>query len=346
MTDKKKIRRLIKVILCNLCIVGVLLVGAEFLYRWFILERIRFEDQLYFEFDNELGWTTKPGSYDSETGKVTITSDRFRKTDPPGFSAQSKIILAVGDSYTFGNYAADDETWPYYLAEMLTARVVNAGVSGYGFDQSVLRLARVIGKVSPDLVILSLIYDDIPRSELSRRVHSKPYFRIVEGDMKVFNQPVPPLVMTKEGQCWYDNIRIVRDFKDSITGNVNPHRYDVREHHQGMVVARHLCILAQELVEKEGARLLILIQPNLEEALEYQKKGTDEFEAIARSLGISVLNLYPLLEFDFPDVDNRFDLWVYDFGHHSARGNKWVAEKLAEYLADKPEIYKINPIGK
>lgn len=340
MIDKRKIRRLFAVIFLNLCIVVVLFVGAEIFYRWFILNHIRFEDQLYFEFDNELGWTAKPGSYDSETGMVTITPDRFRETAPPGIYSQSNIILAVGDSYTFGNYAADDETWPYYLAEMLNARVVNAGVSGYGLDQSVLRLSRVIHKIEPDLVILSLIYDDIPRSELSRRVHSKPYFRLVDGDLRVFNQPVPQPVLVKEGDHWYDNILIVRNFKDSLRSNINPHCYDVREHYQGMAVARLLCVMAEELAEQEGASLLVLIQPNREEAREDQKKGTDEFEAIVRSLGIPVLNLYPLLESDFPEVDDRFDLWVYDSGHHSAQGNRWVADKLAAYLADNPEIYK------
>ena len=48
-------------------------------------------------------------------------------------------ILAVGDSYTYGEEVGENDSWPAQLQRIKNQRVLNAGVSGYGFDQSVLR---------------------------------------------------------------------------------------------------------------------------------------------------------------------------------------------------------------
>ena len=334
MSGKKKKSSWLIIVLFNLGLIILLLGGAELAYRRILLSRIRFEDASYFEYDPELGWVPAPGEYQSRTGPVTITDQRFRKTPGKPGPIKPETILAVGDSYTFCNYVGDHQTWPSYLAGTLNCRVINAGVSGYGFDQSVLRLERVLGRVKPEMVILSLIYDDIPRSELSRRVHYKPYFRVIDGNLQLFNQPAPSPVKVGKGERWYDSILIFRDLWDSILGNINPHRHDIREHREGMDVARLLCLRTRELAREAGARLLIVIQPNREEPLKFQKEGAEKFESIVRSLDIPVLNLYPLLEKDFPEVEKRFDLWVYDSGHHSARGNKWVASRIAGYIID------------
>src|SRR5262245_39046822 len=66
-------------------------------------------------------------------------------------------ILAVGDSFVFGNGVSDDETWPAILERRLNRRVVNGGVLAYGTAQAVLRAEHLL-KLGPySLVILSIL---------------------------------------------------------------------------------------------------------------------------------------------------------------------------------------------
>jgi len=64
------------------------------------------------------------------------------------------VILAFGDSLTFGTGAGRDESYPTVLARRINREVVNAGVPGEETDQGLKRLPKVLARVKPDLVIL------------------------------------------------------------------------------------------------------------------------------------------------------------------------------------------------
>jgi hypothetical protein len=69
---------------------------------------------------------------------------------------------------------------------------VNAGVSGYAFDQMVISTEQLVPKVKPLFVIASFTPGDIRRAEL--RVAwscEKPYFTVKEGTLDLHNVPVP-----------------------------------------------------------------------------------------------------------------------------------------------------------
>lgn len=102
-------------------------------------------------------------------------------------------ILATGDSYTFGDEVTDGETWPAHLQRLIGRRVLNAGVSGYGFDQAVLRAESLAARVRPSAIVVAFIADDLRRLEM-RRIWGaeKPYFAVVDGRLVLRNVPVPP----------------------------------------------------------------------------------------------------------------------------------------------------------
>ena len=125
------------------------------------------------QYDEILGWTPEPG-FDSERNKwgtrVTIDAQGLRVNgngEPP--LPGLPHVLAVGDSFTFGDEASNNETWPAALEALTGARVSNGGVFGYGFDQTVLRAERLVPRLAPDILVLSVISSDIPRCELSMR---------------------------------------------------------------------------------------------------------------------------------------------------------------------------------
>jgi lysophospholipase L1-like esterase len=137
--------------------------------------------------DPALGYVPRP-SY-SAAG-LHFDADGFRRSAAmPGRGA----ILAVGDSFTSGEEVEDDETWPAHLQRLLGRRVLNAGVSGYGFDQIVLRAEQIVPDRQPSAVVVSFIADDVRRTEMRRQWSAeKPYFDIENGALVLRNVPVPP----------------------------------------------------------------------------------------------------------------------------------------------------------
>ena len=64
------------------------------------------------------------------------------------------MVVAFGDSLTFGTGAGEAESYPSVLAEMLGCRVLNEGVSGETTTAGLARLPGVLESDHPDLVIL------------------------------------------------------------------------------------------------------------------------------------------------------------------------------------------------
>ena len=73
-------------------------------------------------------------------------------------------ILAFGDSLTAGVGADKQHSYPSVLARLSGRKVVNAGISGEVTEQGLARLADVIAKTSPDLMILLEGGNDILRN--------------------------------------------------------------------------------------------------------------------------------------------------------------------------------------
>ena len=161
--------------------------------------------QIYYTFDtydSTKGWVSKPNLRDMPVfdNKVLNTNSKgFRGlTEYPYSKDKDKIrILVIGDSYTFGEEVSDNETYPFYLQELIpNSEVMNLGMHGYGHDQMLIFLKEEGIKYKPDIVILGFIHPDMTRNMVNFRDYAKPKFELNDKGLKLTATPVPSLEQT------------------------------------------------------------------------------------------------------------------------------------------------------
>ena len=97
---------------------------------------------------------------------VRITTNDFGLRGPAlpvGHPPGLRRVLALGDSFTFGDAVEADEAWPARLETLLNQgrpvdrwQVVNAGIPGHGTGQQLLMYRMLEDRLRPDAVVLGL----------------------------------------------------------------------------------------------------------------------------------------------------------------------------------------------
>jgi hypothetical protein len=294
----------------------------------------------YHTYDAELGWV--PKSSNQWGTSITILKEGIRSngrgevwdgTDDP--------ILAVGDSYTFGDQVPDSETWPAQLEKLSGRRVINGGVDGYGVDQIFLRARRLLSRYRFSTVIFSFIPDDIRRSQMSVMfATAKPYFDFKDGRLTLENVPVPPTFLPeKESELLIaaEHSRLVH----AVMKRLFPEWWlraqsqtPVQNQEQGIKVACALLHELEGLTKSRGAALIVLAQHWEFEPASESMTAESALSCISDP-ATRVLDLKPALsELTAKDPSSYHRLYN-AFLHMSAEGNQFVAHQILPILTEQ-----------
>jgi len=291
-------------------------------------------------YDASSGWVPRTGSLSLWGKTVTILEYGIRSN---GMSSadipDAPRILAIGDSYTFGDMVEDHETWPAVLEQRSRTRVINGGVFGFGVDQAFLRAKRLMDIYQPNTLIFSLIPDDIYRAELAVRVGTnKPYFEINEGTLVLRNSPVPQQTATHRQRDWFRKIGGYSFLIHSVMIRLSPNFWiepgsSVRAHHRGSEVANLLMEELKRLTDERHIRLIVLIQYDILTISAYLKKA-DYLRGFLEEQGIQVIDLQSALREIATSDPARYERFFNkEGGHMSAEGNAFVAEQVNKTLS-------------
>jgi hypothetical protein len=113
-----------------------------------------------FQPDPESGYTLRPGFQGREIApggefNVAAAIDNRGLRSHEHTAPARPLILALGDSMTFGEGVPADRTWSTNLERASGIRVENGGVPGYSTRQMEGRARRLIPLLHPDLVLVT-----------------------------------------------------------------------------------------------------------------------------------------------------------------------------------------------
>jgi len=264
-------------------------------------------------------------------------------------------VIALGDSFTWGIEAGEEEHFPHYLEKILRGRraaeVFNMGVGSYGIDQMVLKYERHGQALRPDVVVLGIFPHDYDRTRLSFYSYAKPIFRRDErtGQYTLENVPVPPpkevyasLQKSLGGTGSYAWVFVknrVRKLLSTLPGCNGYYEETDR-------VVEYLLARLKDDLDKTGTKLLIVHIPRGNafesgEALSRARREpqTVHLRALYEKLKLPYVDLLEALPAKHATASIYRDHYIHrpdgSIGHFTPRGNAEVAKIVAEALQEK-----------
>lgn len=296
-----------------------------------------------FAYDPLLGYVQRGGF---EPSRIHFEGRGLRAMPPlPAGAVAAPPILATGDSFTQGDEAADDETWPAWLQQRLKWRVVNAGVAAYGLDQTVLRTEQLAAELKPAAIVVGFIADDVRRTEMSRTWGApKPYFELRDdGEVELRGVPVPQPPHPRDTLGFWE-----RTFGWSVALEVflelKGWRYEwVVDHERASprgTGEKLACPLMRRLAALQVPVLVvaqydIYVWQDAEFAKEQRRLSRGVLDC-AEQAGLAALDLFDATE---RAVRTKGRKTVYRAWHPSPEGYRLIADQIADELTQRAILH-------
>jgi lysophospholipase L1-like esterase len=284
-----------------------------------------------FVHDDLLGHVPNPGFSGPGFGRSfhTIDADGLRFGGERPVSGGGSI-LTVGDSFTYGDEVRDEETWPAQLQRLTGRPVLNGGVTGYGFDQMVLRAEQLVAKHSPAVVILSFIDHDIERTEMRLMWwRAKPWFAIEDDQLAIKGVPVPHRTRLPPHIRWRMDVTLNR--LPLILQNLLGYHRRVHRSGFGLEITKRLIERLARMQADRNLKIVIMVQYTPATWINrryqnYLRRRVQVLLDCAATHGIATVDTFSRLATEPAPQD------FYANMHMNARGNLMIASLLAARL--------------
>ena len=211
-------------------------------------------------------------AYDPYLGwDIDLEGDRIRGDAVYADTPREGIerIVAIGDSFTYGDEVSQAESFPGQLARMRENReVLNMGAGGYGIDQAVLKYLKYGAPRKPHAVVFGIHPPNWERCTLSFNAYSKPRFvyNAADGSVTLTNteRPAPEAMYRRLREEAVPTVYLFPFLRNRYLQFRWKHDFAFKQryyHDSGMVV-QHLFTMLLESIEEDGARLLVVQIPH------------------------------------------------------------------------------------
>jgi GDSL-like lipase/acylhydrolase family protein len=298
----------------------------------------------HIQFDELRGWALNP-SYSSEqlsTNSSGLRASQEYEVGPRTSDVQRLLLL--GDSFTYGEGVANEETFAHILESDLLSgwEVINMAVQGYGTDQQLLTYDHFGKKYEADIVLLGFYVGDYYRNTMTFKVYSKPIFTKSNGIFKVSNLPLQrpeelyrdyELGVREIGYPWYQSM--IYHYLDERISRISTR--NITENDPEWEVLAWMMKKFTENIRSENARPYWVVIPHrgvLTGETRYSPlKGL--MKEWARQLNLPYLDLSSTFCENFQKDPGSMLYRDIDIGGHlSAYGHKVVAESLYEFIRE------------
>ena len=287
-------------------------------------------------FDDRLGWVTSPNC---ATPSYHHDAKGFRVVPgPPGQSLGEPAVLVTGASFSYGDEVSDGETWAAYLQGLIHRKVINAGVTGYSLDQTVLRSEQLAKEIAPAAMIVTFTADDVARGELSRVWGAeKPYFELVGGRLELRHVPVPqsePVDLFWQKALGWSLVaeKVVRALDEVDWWYANRRRALPKGAGESLA-----CPLMRRLAQLSIPTLVVAQYPprtwrDTRKFAGGQRRLTGIVLRCAEEAGLGALDTFQIVQdaVRARGVDALHRVW-----HHNSEGNRLIADAVAAELAKR-----------
>jgi hypothetical protein len=246
-------------------------------------------------------------------------------------------VLALGDSLTYGQGVADDETIPAQLERCLRERdparrswsVVNAGHRAYDTHQELELCEELLPLVEPDFVLLLWYWNDLMERDTRRTFEALEPLGEVAFDTGNRVEGLDALLWhVKQTLRRSALLMLVHDSLESATGGFP----GAEVIDQGLLrQAKYLERLAR-LASARGVRPLAAIVPDANlVALDHESGAVNErWAALARERGFVLVDLLETVR-DVQARTGELPVIPYD-GHYDPTANAAMASTVADQL--------------
>jgi GDSL-like lipase/acylhydrolase family protein len=260
-------------------------------------------------------------------------------------SSPDGAILAVGDSFVFGDQVSDNETWPSILERRLNRRVVNGGVPGYGTVQAVLRAEHLLKAEPYSLVILSILVNvDLSRDRVvsAYPLVYRPVVIREGGRLRQTTVEESHRIISGNFLCAYPWVPEFFFWSHIAKRFFSPLGYDGRcatvVHPKAATVDEIIEFVLERFAALPIRKVILLQYPRyaiegFSEPMRLVGQAIDQAERIREAAsrhGVPVIDTYDTLKKEPPRETYIYSNW---WPHHSKRGNEVIGDLIAGEIA-------------